>query len=196
MPLLNSDTRATMPGAGDPQIRDIVDRIRAEPEDSQEQVAQDAFLQEGYRRLASNMISLAIRDLLREPKVPPAGKNKAHRDAQEARQWLHGTIGSQLSYEDCCSALGMGDWADGLRQFILENPESAEDLFRSYERSYYVHLAPGMTPGLPESAVDDIDVEDEAEADPHAHISFSAAGIEGDGDELHDWPVSESMKAH
>lgn len=153
---------ATLPapnGNPDPHIEAVLGKIHGAPADQQELLARDAFLEGGYRRLASNMISLAIRDLIREPKVPPAGKNKAMRDAQDARDWLDGE-GSDLSFADCLAALGMDAWREGLRQFILENPESASELFRAYERSYYEHLDPAMSTGLPAAADEDMAGED------------------------------------
>jgi hypothetical protein len=197
MPLRN-DPAAAARGSSENFVSDVVNQIKAAPEEMRESLAQDAFLQDGYRRLASNMISLAIRDLLRAPKVAPPGKNKAHRDGIEARQWLNGEGGSQLSYEACCAALGMEDWAEGLKNFIFENPQSAEELFRGYERCYYVHLSPDMNPGLPTSAGDNIDgdVDQDLDDDPDAPLARHAAGIESDPDDVMDWSVGHSMKAH
>jgi hypothetical protein len=103
-------------------------------------VKQDAFLVEGYRRMASNMIALAIRDVLRAraPGVSGSGKVEEH-NGQAAVRWLHGMPAGALSFEACCAALQMDDWKEGLAEFILHKPQKASAAFIAYERSVCDH---------------------------------------------------------
>ncbi|WP_321820910.1 MULTISPECIES: hypothetical protein [unclassified Burkholderia] len=123
----------------------------------------DGFDMGGRRRLCSNMISLAIRDIQRGQADAP---RIVQRHAERARDWVLGTQPGTLTFLRCVEELNMEDWCDRLRAEILARPGEMGEIFRDYERGYANDIA-----------LEPLDVSDEA---MHRADDLEA---NGDGDE-------------
>jgi hypothetical protein len=107
--------------------------VSSSPCDGGADLGGDGFWSGGFRHMASNMIALAIRDVMRGQ---PGASALARLHADLAVDWIKGNPPGALSFEDCCHALGLEDWTQGLRDLIFERPDGVSEAFRDYERHY------------------------------------------------------------